>query len=193
VAKIETTTKKFKEGVRLSGDKTEIHWESTGYIAVRLTDEFGEGPLAKRGLTVDIPKEGVVELTTDDDGCVRHPDVPFQEYEIDLGDDKRVHIPAVADPRDLHERHVPGVFHAFANLVVSDEAGDLVVDTDLSVEGPDGSTFVVRTDANGLANDPTPRPPGSYTIRAPAGVATDALASRRTGIAIVTLKPEASS
>lgn len=191
MAKVETTTKRFKEGIALSGDKTEIHWESTGYLSVRLLDEFGEVPLAGRECRVQVPGEGEVVLESDDDGWVRHPDVPFQDYELDLGEGAKVHVPAVASPEDRHHRHVPGVRFSFVNLALCLDDGSPVANTEITVEGPDGEQLRLMTDEHGFARDPTPRPMGTYTITASRRRATAELATRRNGLSVITLTEEA--
>lgn len=194
MAKVVTTTKKFKEeGVRISAKGTEIHWESTGHLSVQLTDELGQVPLVERAIKVQIPDEGMVELVTDKDGKIFHPDVPFQEYELDLGDGVRVHVPAVANRSDVHERHVPGVRIAFANIALFDEAGDVIADTELQLVGPDGESFTAKTDAVGMISDRTPRPSGTYKLTCDAGAADVTLASHPNGISIVRLGEEKKS
>lgn len=191
MAKVETTTKKFREqGVRVSDSNVEIHWESTGHLSVRLTDEFGEVPLAERAVTVEIPKEGLVELVTDKDGKLFHPDVPFQEYELDLGDDVRVHATAVANKTEVQARHVPGIRFVYANIILFDEAGEALPDTAVQLEGPDGATSRMTTDSAGMIEDRTPRPEGKYKLTCAAGSAEIALASRINGISIVNLEGE---
>jgi len=190
VAKVETTTKKFKEGIPLSSATgTEVVWESTGHIAVRLTDELGQVPLKGREGKVTIPGEGEVSLTADDDGWMRHPDVPFADYDIDLGDGVRVHVPAVANPGDGHDRHVPGVRFGFVNLFVGDDDGSPLAEVELQLEGPDG-TETVRTDKHGMVRAAGPRPPGEYTVRFGERTATTTLPDRAKGIAIVAIPEE---
>lgn len=194
MAKVETTTKKFKEeGVRISVKGTEIHWESTGHLSVRLTDELGQVPLVDRAVKIQIPNEGVVELVTDKEGKIFHPDVPFQEYDLDLGDGLRVHVPAVANRSDVHERHVPSARIAFANIALFDEAGDVIADAEVQLEGPDGESFTAKTDAVGMISDPTPRRDGSYKLTCDAGAADITLASHPNGISIVRLGEEKKS
>lgn len=194
MAKVETTTKKFKEeGVRISGTETEIHWESTGHLSVQLTDELGQAPLVERAVKVQIPKEGLVELVTDSKGKIFHPDVPFQEYELDLGSDVRVHVPAVADRSEVHARHVPGVRVGFANIMLFDEAGEVIGDAEVQLEGPDGESFTGKTDSVGMISDAKPRVAGQYKLTCAAGSATIELASRQNGISIVRLGEEKSA
>lgn len=188
MSKVETTTKKFKEeGVRISGNGTEIHWESTGHLSVRLLDELGVVPLGAREVKVQIPKEGLVELVTDSDGKVFHPDVPFEEYELDLGGGVRVYAPAVANRSDVHDRHVPGVRLVYANLVLFDAAGEFMPDTEVTLEGPDGESFTASTDGAGTISDATPRPGGPYKLTCSAGTADTELAARPDGIGVVRL------
>ena len=71
MAKIETTTKAFKEGVALRGADAEIQWESTGHLSVQLFDASGQVALAGRHVRVDIPKEGLVELDARAFGATR--------------------------------------------------------------------------------------------------------------------------
>lgn len=190
MATIKTTTKDFKGGLKVDGKHPTIEWESTGFLAVRLTDELGQAPLAGRTVKVTIPGEGAVELVTDADGVIKHPDVPFQEYELDLGDAK-VHAPAVANPDDVHERHVPGVFFGFVTMYVSDEAGDPVAGATLALTGP--ASLEVSTDPGGLAWLEAPVPDGTYQITSDHGRAELTLPRRSGGIALVTLVPEGAS
>jgi hypothetical protein len=189
MAKMKTTTKDFKAGLKVDGSNPTIEWESTGHLAVRLSDELGQAPLAGKTVKVTIPGEGAVELITDDDGVIKHPDVPFQDYELDLGDAK-VHVPAVANPDDVHDRHVPGIFLGFVAMYVTDEAGDPVAETKLRLEGP--QTLEVTTDRAGLVSRDGPLPPGTYRITSERGRAELTLSARGGGLAIVTLVGEGS-
>ena len=184
MAKLKTTTKDFKAGLKVDGKNPTIEWESTGHLAVRLTDELGQAPLAGKTIKVTIPGEGTVELVADDDGVIKHPDVPFQDYELDLGGAK-VHVPAVSNPDDVHERHVPGLFFGFLTMWVTDEAGDPLIDCALTLEGP--VTLEVKTDRVGLVERKEPVPDGNYQITSAHGRAESTLPRRTDGIAIVTL------
>jgi hypothetical protein len=189
MAIIKTTTREFKEGIALrAAEGTEVHWESTGHINVRLLDEVGEAPLAGRVVKVDVPGEGTIELTADANGRIAHPDVPFGDYELDLGDRVVVHVPAVANPGDLHERHVPGVRVGYAVLMVSDAQGEPLPTLELVFDGPESFTLV--TDDDGMARDPTARAPGPYDLTTRAGNAKVTLSPKPKVITIVTLEPE---
>jgi hypothetical protein len=194
VAKIETTTKKFKEGVRLSGDSAEIRWESTGYLSVRLLDAGGSVPLAARPISVDIPGEGKVSLETDGDGKAFHPDVPFQDYELDLGEQVKVTVPAVANADEVHERHVPGVVFAFLQLHVRDADGFGLSGGKVSLSGP--ASAEVRVDAEGMVRNAVPLPGGEYDVTWTKGDVTFTgkvtLGDRLRGLLVATLtKPGA--
>ena len=143
--KITTTTRKFREGVKLSQAEAEVTWESTGHLSVRLLDASGSFPLKKRRLSVDIPEEGKVDLETDDDGELLHPDVPFQDYDLDL-DGVKVTVPAVGEKSEVHERHAVAVPIGFVHVVVSDPDGHPLVDERLAVTFPSGKRVEVRTD-----------------------------------------------
>lgn len=166
MAKIETTTKEFKDGIRLSGDATEIHWESTGHLSVRLLDASGTRPVAGRTATVEIPGEGSIALESDADGKIFHPDVPFQDYELDLGEGVKVHAPAVANRDDVQERHVPKVVFAFARLLVRDDFGLPCADATVSLTGPDGAVLELTTDEDGYLEHDEVLPPGTYKLSA---------------------------
>lgn len=159
---------------------------------VQLTDELGQVPLAERTVKVQIPKEGQVELVSDGDGKIFHPDVPFEEYELDLGDGVRVHASAVANRTEVHARHVPGVRVVFANIMLFDEAGEVIPDMEVQLEGPDGESFTAKTDSVGTINDSKARPDGEYKLTCAAGSATIKLAARQNGVSIVRLGEEKS-
>jgi len=64
--KTKTTTKQFREGVKLSpkgGD--EIRWESTGHLSVRLFDASGTIAVTGRALQVAIPGERILMKRSD--------------------------------------------------------------------------------------------------------------------------------
>lgn len=189
--KITTTTKKFREGVKLSGKKgDEIRWESTGHLSVQLLDSYGAHPIAKRKVSVEIPGEGKVELESDDDGKIFHPDVPFQDYELDLGEDVKVHAPAVSNKTDVQERHVPDVSHAHIRVLVRDDLGFPVEDV-LTFEGPDGTTIEITTDDIGYGEHDDVLPPGTYKVKGAMGEAEVELAEHGDGLVLVMLKEPA--
>ena len=148
--KIQTTTKKFREGVRLSG-KTgdEIRWESTGHLSVRLLDASGSFPLVARSVSVEIPGEGKVALETDDDGAILYPDVPYQDYELDL-EGIKVCVPAVGDRSEVHERHVAAAPMGFVQAVLYDAHDHLLEHTNVEVRFASGATVHATTDEHGI-------------------------------------------
>ena len=109
--RIDTTLRDLRKAVTLSGDESfVVSYEPYGHLSVRLLDASGTVPLALYAVGVEIPGEGKVDLKSDRDGKVFHPDVPFQDYELELeGDDGpfTVFVPAVASRADVHDRHVP--------------------------------------------------------------------------------------
>ncbi len=148
--KVKTTTKKFREGVKLSGKNgDEVHWESTGHLSVRLLDASGSHPLVAREVAVEIPGEGKVTLNTDDDGEVFHPDVPYRDYELDVGGIK-VTVPAVGDKAEVHERHVAAAPMGFVQAVLYDAHGGLLDDIEVKVRFASGETVIATTDDNGI-------------------------------------------
>ena len=166
--KVETTTKKFREGVQLNQPVAEISWESTGHLSVRLLCGHGVTPLVARKVKVVIPGEGIVELETDDDGRVSYPDVPFKDYELDLGDGVKVSVPAVATPGRVQERHVPEVFHGVRQVVICDAEGFPLERTRVRFESDAGPIEAVSDD-HGVCKLPTPIPPGSCEVTVFAG------------------------
>src|SRR5687767_8103833 len=116
--KIETTTKKLKAGVAFSDPQLEVKWESTGHLSAQLFDASGTVPLARRSLSVEVPGEGKVELTTDDDGVLFHPDVPFQDYVLELEGGVEATLPAVATRAEVHRRIVAEVTFGFVRVEV---------------------------------------------------------------------------
>lgn len=191
MAKIETTTAKFKAGIRLTGDAPEIRWESTGYLSVQLFDASGAMALAGRTLTVEIPKEGRVSLESDNDGKVFHADVPFQDYELDLGDGIKVQVPAVANKDEVQERHVPGIAFAFANLLVRDRRGVAVRGARIALTGPDGATLELITNDVGHAEHGEALPSGEYSVACDLGSAKVTLPDYNLGLVLVRLEPVA--
>lgn len=149
LVKIETTTKKFREGVKVSKTGDEVRWESTGHLSVRLLDASGSYPLVARPVTVDIPGEGKVSLETDDDGEVFHPDVPYRDYELDV-DGVKVTVPAVGDKAEVHERHVAAAPMGFVQAVLYDPHGNLLDDIKLKVTFGSGETVDATTDQHGI-------------------------------------------
>ncbi|MCA9677105.1 MAG: hypothetical protein H6709_16085 [Kofleriaceae bacterium] len=195
MAKIETTTKAFKEGVALRGADAEIQWESTGHLSVQLFDASGQVALAGRHVRVDIPKEGLVELDADGDGKVSHPDVPFQDYELDLGDGLKVYVPAVATPDEVHERHVVGITYVKLALQLRDPDGFPLGGGEVSIRGP-GGALDARVAADGKVELREPVLAGDHelTWRSGAREATGkvTLADGRPGLTIATLQEAAS-
>ncbi len=148
--KITTTTKKFREGVKLSGKKgDEVRWDSTGHLSVRLLDASGSFPLVARSVSVDIPGEGKVTLETDDDGEFLHPDVPYQDYELDVGGIK-VTVPAVGEKSEVHERHVAAAPMGFVQAVLYDAHDRLLDDTKVVVKFASGVQVDATTDEHGV-------------------------------------------
>lgn len=147
--KIETTTKKFKEGVRISATGTEIHWESTGHISVRLLDASGSHPLVGRALKVDIPGEGTVSLKTDGDGEAFHADVPFRDYKLDV-DGIEVIVPAVGDRSEVHERHVAAAPMGFVHAIIYDTRGKILDEIQVEAKFSSGVVVKARTDKHGI-------------------------------------------
>lgn len=123
MAKLETTTKEFRAGLAVSETKTTIKWDPTGHISVQLLDTSGTRPLTSIEVTVDVPKEGAVSLTSDAEGMLFHPDVPFQDYELDLGDLGKVRIPAVASRGERHLCPVPKATLGWIDLDLVDDRG----------------------------------------------------------------------
>ena len=186
--KIQTTTKQLREGVRLTAKTgTVIQWESTGHLSVRLLDASGSHPLVARSVTVEIPDEGKVTLESDARGTVFHPDVPFRDYELDLGDAIKVQVPAVANRDDVQDRHVPGVTLAFVRLMVRDVDGFPCTDATLVLAGADGASAEARTDERGYAELPDVLPAGTYRVTGDAGVCEAALPDHTAGLIVVTL------
>lgn len=135
MAKIETTTKQFREGVAVAASKSTIHWDPTGHLSVRLLDTSGTKPIVGCSVTVVIPKEGSVTLESDNDGRIFHPDVPFQDYELDLGDNGKVKVPAVASRSELHRCPVAAVKLGWVDLAIVDDQGIPVMDGSITVNG----------------------------------------------------------
>lgn len=187
---IKTTTKDFLDGVAVKDDQPTIEWESTGYLHVRLMDEFGQAPLAAYLVSVQVPGQGTVELTTDKDGVVFHEHVPFQDYELAL-EAAKVHAPAVATRDERHERHVPGVQLGFVNLYIGDDSFAPVAEARFTLSGP--ASVTLFTDEAGMASHPAPLPTGEYELRGEAGHATVTLGPRRDGVALVALSPTEAS
>jgi len=186
--KTKTTTKQFREGVKLSpkgGD--EIRWESTGHLSVRLFDASGTIAVTGRALQVAIPGEGTLALETDASGKVFHPDVPFQDYELDLGDGVKVHAPAVSNPGDVQDRHVPKIAHAFVRLHIRDADGLPRRGLSLELRGPSGTALRLETDDDGVAGDGQPVPEGEYELESDEGTATVTLPDHADGLVIVHL------
>ncbi len=189
--KITTTTKKFREGVKLSGKKgDEVRWDSTGHLSVQLLDSYGSHPVAKRKVSVEIPGEGKVELESDDDGKIFHPDVPFQDYELDLGEKVKVHAPAVSNRDDVQERHVPDISRGHVRILVRDDLGFPVEDF-VTLEGPDGATFEIETDDVGYGEHDEALVPGKYKVKGLMGEAEIELAEHADGLVLVMLKEPA--
>jgi hypothetical protein len=162
--KIETTTKKFREGVKVSkGD--EVRWESTGHLSVRLFDSSGTVPLAKRAVKFSVPKEGTIEKETDDDGKVFHPDVPFQDYELDLGDGVKVHAAAVANRDEVLDRYVFEVELGFTNLVIREADGMPIGSGRITITSAE-KTVEAFLDDEGILDSDEPLPVGEYELSA---------------------------
>ncbi len=187
---ITTTTKKFREGVKIGKKGDEVRWESTGHLSVQLLDSYGAHPIAKRKVSVEIPSEGKVELETDDDGKIFHPDVPFQDYELDLGEDVKVHAPAVSNKTDVQERHVPAISSGHVRILVRDDLGFPVEDV-VTLEGPDGATFDIETDDVGYGEHDDVLAPGTYKVKGLMGEAEIELAEHTDGLILIMLKESA--
>lgn len=186
-AKIETTTREFKEGIAIRDGAT-ISWESTGHLAVQLYDATGTVPLAGRTVEVVVPVEGKLAIEADGAGKVFHADVPFQDYELDLGGGVKVHAPAVSNPGDLQARHVPGIAFAFARLHVRQAHGIPVRSLALDLRGPEATHLNLWTDEDGFAEHGEPVPAGDYELECAQGTATVALPDHPHGLAIVHLE-----
>ena len=188
--KIDTTTRELKQGVPFRDTSIEVSWESTGHLSVRLLDASGSVPLARRKVTVDVPREGTVTLETDDDGELVHPDVPFQDYDLDL-DGVKVTVPTVGEKGEVHERHAVAVPMGFIHAVVSDPRGFPLADEPLAVEFPSGERIEVRTDDAGVLGCRTIDPgEGDTTITHACGRAvTRTMASPQTVVPL-RLEPE---
>ena len=189
--KIRTTTKEFREGIRLSQSEAEVRWESTGYISVRLLDESGTVPLTEVSIRVDIPNEGTVTLTSDEDGRVFHPDVPFADYEI-KADDFRIHVPAVASKKDVHDRYVVGAKKAFVHLYLCDEQGNRLISQAVILRGPDGDTLELETDERGKLDHADPVVAGAYKIATDSHEATVELTTDPAAALVVSLRAKES-
>lgn len=193
--KVKTTTKEFREGVKLSaktGD--EVRWESTGHLSVRLLDASGSYPLVARTVTFEIPGEGKVSLQTDDDGEVFDADVPYQDYELDV-DGIKVTVPAVGDKAEIHERHVAAAPMAFVQAVLYDAHGNLLEDVDVKVNFASGDTVDATTDDYGIfrCHQATPGD-GDVEITCDFGhVTTKALASPQKVVRLTLESTEAAS
>jgi hypothetical protein len=171
--KTKTTTTQFREGVKLSskgGD--EIRWGSTGHLSVRLLDASGTIPLAKRAVTVVVPGEGTVSLETDDDGELFHPDVPYQDYELDL-DGLKVLVPAVGERSEVHERHVVVAPMGFVQAVIYGPGGTVLAGAKLELEFASGARVEAQTDEAGVVRCHQADPgDGDVTIRCEHGQCT---------------------
>jgi hypothetical protein len=162
--KIETTTKKLRDGVKISnGD--EVRWESTGHLSVRLLDSSGTVPLAKRLVKFSVPQEGTVEKETDDDGKVFHADVPFQDYELDLGDGVKVHAAAVANRDEVLDRYVFEVERGFTNLQVREADGTPIGSGRVTISSAE-KTVEAYLDDEGVLDSDEPLPVGEYELSA---------------------------
>ena len=147
--KVTTTKKKFREGVKIGKKGDEVRWESTGHLSVRLLDASGSFPLVARSVSVDIPGEGKVTLETDDDGELLHPDVPYQDYELDIGGIK-VTVPAVGEKSEVHERHVAAAPMGFVQAVLYDTHNRLLDAVDVVVKFASGAQVEATTDEHGI-------------------------------------------
>lgn len=134
MAKIETTTKEFRAGIAVSATNSTVHWEPTGYLSVRLLDASGTQPVVGCFVMVNVPKEGTVTIESGKDGAIFYPDVPFQDYELDLGDEGKVTVPAVALASEQHICPVPTAKLAWVDLVIVDDKGLPVSDGPVSAD-----------------------------------------------------------
>ena len=165
--KIKTTVKKLRDGVKMSsGDQVE--WESTGHLSVRLLDSSGTVPLALRQVTFQVPGEGAVEQASDDEGRLFHADVPFQDYELDLGSGVKVHAAAVANRDEVLERYVYEVQLAFANLQVREADGTPVGPGTLTLASAD-KTLEKEVDEHGMLEGDEPVPVAEYRLTLESG------------------------
>ena len=135
MAKIETTTKELREGVAVSATKSTIHWDPTGHLSVRLLDTSGSRPVVGCSATVVLPNEGSITLESDADGAIFHPDVPFQDYELDLGDHGKVVVPAVAARSEQHWCPVAAAKRGWIDLTIVDDQGIPVMIGTVTVGG----------------------------------------------------------
>lgn len=190
---LKTTTRALREGLAVRAGMT-IAWPSTGYLSAQLLDASGQVPLAGREVRVEIPGEGPIALVADPDGRVFHPDVPFQDYELDLGERVRVWVPAVANRDEVHARHVAEVVYGFARLQLRDSDGGALTGA-LTLRGPAG-TLELSADADGAVQHATPIASGDYQLELARGdgrhySAKLSLANRRGEVLIATLTAEA--
>jgi hypothetical protein len=165
--RIDTNLRELRKAVKLSGDESfVVSYEPFGHLSVRLLDASGTVPLALYAVSVDIPGEGKVSLKSNRDGKVFHPDVPFQDYELELeGDDGpvTVFVPAVAARSDVHDRHVPTEHHLYVDLELRTHDGSILRKVAVTVEGG-GKSFDLTTDEEGRIARALPVYPASYRV-----------------------------
>lgn len=163
MTKIQTTAKDFRAGVPVAASKSTIVWEPVGHLSVKLLDASGTRPLANASLTVQVPKEGKVELSTDSDGSAFHADVPFQDYELDLGEIGKVTVPAVAQRGEQHVVAVASARFGWIDLQILDEDGIPLVQGVVVV---DGHSAEIQADAPGrvFIEEPLPKNAGKSNL-----------------------------
>jgi len=161
--KIQTTLRQLRDGVAFKETQIEVRFPVTGHLHVELRDASGEEPLVGRQVTVDIPGEGKVSLTTGDDGRIFHADVPYQDFQLSL-DSIQVSVPAVARRSDCHLRHVPDAKVAWVDLLLRDEDNRPLGGETAVLEGP-GESLELRSDSRGAIVHELARPTGEYTVR----------------------------
>ena len=165
--RIETNLRDLRKAVTLSGDESfVVAYEPFGHLSVRLLDASGTVPLALYAVSVEIPGEGKVALKSDRDGKIFHPDVPFQDYELELeGDDGpiTVFVPAVASRAEVHARHVPTEHHLYVDLELRTHDGSILGKVAVTVEGG-GKSFDLTTDADGRISRALPVYPATYRV-----------------------------
>jgi len=152
MANIQTTAKQLRAGIAVAATRSTICWEPTGHLSVQLYDASGTTPLAGCPVRVAIPDEGTLSLEADARGAIAHPDVPFQDYELDLGARGKVTVPAVAARHEQHRCAVPGAKLGWVDLVIVDDRGLPVDDGEVALAGE----ALVRGDAPGHARRATP-------------------------------------
>jgi hypothetical protein len=163
---VETTIRELRKSVSLTGDDSYIvKYDPMGFLSVRLLDASGTVPLALYKVAVDVPGEGRVELTANREGRIFHPDVPFQDYQLEVEGDEgmvKVSVPAVAGRDQVQDRHVPSEHQLFVELEL--RCGDRrLARTKVVLEGG-GKSFELTTDDDGRIARGLPLAPASHRL-----------------------------